>query len=109
MVLLAVTPIVKDAVEQFNKTCQLSNDDTTNEIKTDLGELVQLELGDPIEHSKLVEISRVLVKRARKGDEQSLSREWRLDTLLKGTSIYQLPPLPKQEPVSAYQHQPHQD
>lgn len=99
MVLLTVTPAIRAAVTRYSKLQQLQGS-TANETGSDLGDWLEAEIGSPIEHSKLIEISALLVREDRQSDENCLGKEWRLDTLLKGANIYRAPPSPKPEPVS---------
>ena len=94
MVQLTLTAAGKAAVDEYcilNKS--MGHDQQTCE------RLSRLQPGSPIEHNDLVDISQFLVDSSR-GDEQTTSRKWRLDTLLKGAVVYQPPPTPKPEPVS---------
>jgi hypothetical protein len=92
MVLLTVTPAAKAALGVFLKTVKgdANNEDTAEQHKR----LVNIEIGSPIEHHELVTISRNLVQHS-----GGTSRQWRLDTLLKGSTVYEPPPPPKPEPV----------
>ena len=101
MVFLTVTPAAATAIEEYRKIRQDSSSIVPDENEDGLGDQSKPEIGSPIEHSKLIEISAFLLKRAQQGDESALGKEWRLDALLKGASIYQAPPPPRPETVSA--------
>lgn len=92
MVLLTVTPAAKAAIDAYLEveTGEADNDKTAKQRE----QLSQAEVGSPIEHHQLVSISRHLVQHS-----GGSARQWRLDTLLKGATVYQAPPPPKPEPV----------
>ncbi|KAI5364321.1 putative ATPase, vacuolar ER assembly factor, Vma12 [Septoria linicola] len=97
MVLLITTPAAKAALEEY---CSRQNDvdeGYSDEAKERREKLSTAEVGDPIEHHELVEISRFLVR-----DDIACAKEWRLDALLKGTSIHRPPPPPKKEQTNEY-------
>lgn len=91
MVLLTVTDAAQKAIEAFRgfDAATLAND-------------IPLEdsgVGSPIEHWKLVEISKTLVQQSINAEDADVSKHWRLDALLKGSTIYRPPPPPKKEQV----------
>lgn len=93
MVLLTVTLAGKAAIDAFIELDKgEANDEETLKQQERLS---QAEIGSPIEHHELVAISRHLVQHI-----EGSARQWRLDTLLKGATVYQPPPPPKPEPVS---------
>lgn len=95
MVLLKTTPSLKAAVDEY---LRLHADCENSEpLQHQLERLEKAELDGPIEHSDVIDISKRLVKECR-GSHTS-AKDWRLDTLLKGTTVYQPPPPPKPEPV----------
>lgn len=89
MVLLTVTPAAKLAIDAFVKT-EAEDEDAVQQRE----KLAKAEIGGQIEHHELVNLSRLLVQHT-----DGAARQWRLDTLLKGSTIYQPPPPPKPEPV----------
>lgn len=93
MVLLTLSEAGKAAIEQY---CQ-SAEDSADDSDLSHAALKKLEVGSAISHASLIQISRTLLENKTKGVEESLA--WRLDTLLKGSSIYIPPPPPKPEPV----------
>ena len=96
MVLLRITPTVKAAVDEY---LRLHVDRENGEsLQHKLERLEKAELDGPIEHSDVIDISKQLVKEHHVNDGPP--KTWRLDTLLKGTTVYQPPPPPKPEPVS---------
>ena len=100
MVLLTLTPAAKAAVEEYCRLKREVTEDEGGEGEAKLEHLSKVELGNPVDHSDLIDISRYLVRKNRKNDEDAVAREWRLDALLKGALVYQPPPTPKPEPVS---------
>ena len=99
MVLLTATTISKAAVEEYCRLKQGSSEDQGREVEERLEELSGVELGSPIDHNDLIDISTFLVSHSRKVNDDSVAKEWRLETLLKGASMYQPAPTPKPEPV----------
>ena len=101
MVLLTLTTAAYAAVKEY---CRLQSSDAESvndtETKARSGRLSQLELGSPVEHSDLIEISKSLVEHKRRQSPGDPAKEWRLDSLLRGAEVYQPPPPPKPEPVS---------
>jgi hypothetical protein len=96
MVSLIVTQAAKAAVDEYLRLhdgCE--NSETQQHI---LERLEKAELDGPIEHSDLIDVSKQLVTDNQGNDIPT--KQWRLDTLLKGTTVYQPPPPPKPEPVS---------
>jgi hypothetical protein len=84
MVSLIVTQAAKAAVDEYLRLhdgCE--NSETQQHI---------------LEHSDLIDVSKQLVTDNQGNDIPT--KQWRLDTLLKGTTVYQPPPPPKPEPVS---------
>lgn len=93
MVLLCMTPLAVQAIEEARKVAE--------------DELLELQLpepvaGEPISHSQLIDLSKLLRKHADDisvhgvdGDPPSYT----LDSLLKGSRFYVPPPPPKKEPV----------
>lgn len=96
MVLLTVTPANKAAITEYCKLKAVADDTESNEKWEKLAEA---ELGGPVDHNDLVDISKFLVMHGHKDDQRAVRREWRLDALLKGSNVYQPPPPPKPEPV----------
>jgi len=95
MVLLRTTPTVKAAVDEYLRLhVDCENGET---LQHKLERLEKAELDGPIEHSDVIDISKRLVKEHHANDGSA--KNWRLDTLLKGTTVYQPPPPPKPEPV----------
>lgn len=94
MVLLTVTTAGKAAVDEYCKLNTAASDGDQGRLE----KLSKTELGSPIEHHELIDISKYLVQKHR--GRNDAAREWRLETLLKGAAVYQPPPPPKPEPVS---------
>ena len=96
MVSLTLTTAGKAAVDEY---CRLHKLGDQSDEK--LERLSAIELGSPIDHNDLIDISRSLVQKSHKGQDGEISiKQWRLDTLLKGATVYRPPPAPKPEPVS---------
>lgn len=89
MVLLTVTPAAKAAIDAFVvlKLNSAHRDE----------ELARLDIGSEIDHHTLASISRHLVQHT-----GGVAREWRLEALLKGSTVYQPPPPPRPEPVCTF-------
>jgi len=96
MVLLRFSPTIKAAAEEYLRLHVDCEDDETLQHK--LEQLEKIELDGPIEHSDIIAISKRLLKECI--HTNTPAKTWRLDTLLKGTTVYQPPPPPKPEPVS---------
>lgn len=101
MVVLTITPGIKSAVDS------LFQDESDNQAIQNLRRKLlspsasEIVIGDSIRHGDLTNVSRLLLGRVQEGRlDINTSLQWRLDTLLKGTSVYKLPPLQKPEPVS---------
>ena len=95
MVLLKTTPVLKAAVDEY---LRLHADcENSEQLQHQLERFEKAELDGPIEHSDVIDISKRLVKEGQQSDTST--RNWRLETLLKGTIVYQPPPPPKPEPV----------
>ena len=99
MVLLTVTPAVKAAIEELCRIRKDSTESEHDELSARLSELSNAELGSPIDHNTLVDVSTFLLRKTRDDDENAIAKEWRLDTLLKGANVFQPPPAPTPEPV----------
>lgn len=105
MVLLTLTQNAKVAVDEYQRL-HAGDDDTDETLQLRLERLAKVELGDPVEHLDLIDVSKDLRKDHRsKHGSSAIPKEWRLDTLLKGAAVYQPPPPPKPEPVSKDRHQ----
>ena len=97
MVLLTLTAAGKAAIDEYCRCYRTDDDEKENRLER----LSGIELGSPIDHNDLIDISRFLVERSsRTQDERVTPKEWRLDALLKGATVYRPPPAPKPEPVS---------
>lgn len=104
MVLLTTTPAAHTAVQEYCSLSEEWDEVEAGEVEERLWKLLQVEIESPIDHSDLVDISKFLVKRVRQNDGNAIATKWRLDTLLKGSIVYQPPPPSKTEPASfAYQ------
>jgi hypothetical protein len=92
MVLLTTTQAAKAAIDDY--LALHADDQEDDSLQQRLERLEKVSLEGPVEHADLVAIS----KSARP------SRQCRLETLLKGATVYQPPPPPKPEPVSHHSH-----
>ena len=90
MVQLVITSVVKIAIDEYCKR---------KEHSQAVDDLAKTEIGGPIEHHSLLQISKYLVQ-LHENNDINASEHWRADALLKGTSVYKAPQLPKKEPVS---------
>lgn len=96
MVLLKTTPTLKAAVDEY---LRLHTDLENSELlQHQLQRLEKTDLDGPVEHSDVIDISKRLVQGCQNSDAST--KNWRLDALLKGTTVYQPPPPPKPEPAS---------
>ncbi|PPJ53833.1 hypothetical protein CBER1_03242 [Cercospora berteroae] len=100
MVLLTITPAAKAALSHYCGRQKDVDGGYSDEAKERREKLSTAEIGSPIEHHELVEVSRFLVQNAQGTAE--LKQKWHLDTLLKGANMYQPPPPPKPEPSDGY-------
>ncbi|KAF2213686.1 hypothetical protein CERZMDRAFT_39558 [Cercospora zeae-maydis SCOH1-5] len=100
MVLLTITPAAKAALSEYCTRQKNVDEGYSDEAKERREKLSTVEIGSPIEHHELVEVSRFLVQNVPMAAEAA--QEWRLDTLLKGANVYQPPPPPKPEPSDEY-------
>ena len=100
MVLLTVTKAAKSAVDEF---CQQRGYATEHGSDPELcSRLAKVQVGSTIEHHELIQISKYLLERIRDNEDPAMHKEaskWRIDTLLRGATVYQVPPPPKPEPV----------
>ena len=96
MVLLQTTPTLKAAVDEYLRLH--ANCENSEPLQHQLERLEKADLDGPIEHSDVINISKRLVKECQNSDAST--KNWRLDTLLQGTTVYQPPPPPKPEPAS---------
>lgn len=95
MVLLKTTPALQAAVDEYRRLhVDCEND---GPLQHQLERLEKAEVDGPIEHSDVINISKRLVNECQSSNAST--KNWRLDTLLKGTTVYQPPPPPKPEPV----------
>lgn len=98
MVRLTVTSASYAAIQEYCRVITESTDDEANSLEEE--KLSQLQIGSPIEHEDLIEISKCLVDRCRQQENRDeVATQWRLEILLKGANVYQPPPPPKPEPV----------
>lgn len=99
MVLLTVTVATRKGIEEYCKSKSSLATERDKESKERLEKLSRLSEGDPIEHDDVIEVSRFLLKNNKKEHEETLVKEWRLETFLKGAVVYRPPPPEKPEPV----------
>ena len=95
MVLLTITPAAKAALVEYCRRQKDVDEGYSDEAKERCEKLSTAEIGNPIEHHELVDISKYLLQ-----ETSGAAKEWRLDTLLKGANVYQPPPPPKPEKAS---------
>lgn len=100
MVLLTVTPAAKAAVDHYITAKKADEGNHLEETTTRLKLLQETDVGSPIDHNDLIDISKYLLEHYDSSEEDTNTRQWRLETLLKGANVYQPPPPPKKEPVS---------
>lgn len=94
MVYLTMTPAMVSALETINRLkLKLENDVIGSDCS-----LANPAIGNPIGHSEVIAISKLLEAHNSTLSEDSNSHS--LDHLLRGSRIYTSPPKPKIEPVS---------
>lgn len=91
MVFLTITTGTAEAIQVYLEL--------NTAAKSDVLPLESIDLGSPIDHWKLMEISKSLVEQAKAKEDVEGSKRWRLDALLKGAKVSQPPPPPKPEQV----------
>jgi hypothetical protein len=98
MVLLTITSTAKHALDEV---VGLHGEAIVDlDLRKRLESFRKADIGNPIEHSDLIETSRYIRQRQCSGSKVT-AKEWRLDTLLKAATVYQPPLPPKPEPVSS--------
>ncbi|WPH00583.1 Hypothetical protein R9X50_00341300 [Acrodontium crateriforme] len=99
MVLLTITPAARAALEAFVQASRGNSDCNEEGSVQDILTLSldENQIGRPIEHHILVKVSQHLVKKYQDALDQNDVKPWRLDTLLKGATVYKAPPPPKPE------------
>lgn len=97
MVLLTLTPTARAAVDDYVKLRLPSGEAADEELDERITLLSKTAVGSPVEHQDIVDISRHLLEKHRQAGD--IAREWRLDSLLRGATVYQPAPPPKPEPV----------
>jgi len=96
MVLLTMTPAIVRAIETARDT---RGDALENSQLLSEPSLAEPEVGKPISHSQLIDISKLL-KQHTTPTVEGEQFPYHLNSLLKGSKIYIPPPPPKKEPVS---------
>ena len=108
MVLLTITPTILDAIKQYQD--RFSEPSTDHVSAPDESSLDDVEVGEPISHGQVIDISRNLIERVtdttREGNHQRRLyncdvEKFHLDHLLRGSSVYVAPAKPKPEQVSS--------
>ncbi|KAI4221515.1 MAG: hypothetical protein L6R36_006855 [Xanthoria steineri] len=97
MVLLSATQAIVEAFKLLHQ-CEVAKCESG---WSDLGSWpADLAIGDPITHTQVIAISKLLKKVREPIDGSAVPRH--LDYLLRGSKLYQEPPEPKQEPTNEY-------
>ncbi|KAK5124527.1 hypothetical protein LTR85_001744 [Meristemomyces frigidus] len=105
MVQLTITSAAGLAIAEYCRQKKARQDHDGQAKAFDLEELSKADIGSPIDHHDLLEISKYLVRNSKTSDEAvgpAAARAWRLDILLRGATVYQPPPPPKKEPTPEY-------
>lgn len=97
MVLLTVTPAVVHALSEARQSYPVEFEKLQPHSEPSLTEACA---GDPISHTQLVSLSKLLRKHAAETTSNEHSRT--LDVLLCGSKVYLPPPPPPKEPTSEY-------
>lgn len=104
MVQLTITSAAQSAIVEYCRV-RAAKDETDGEATAlELDKLLKADIGSPVDHHELVEISKYLIRQSKDGSESidgEVAKAWRLDTLLKGATVYRSFPPPSKEPVSA--------
>lgn len=95
MVLLTITPAIQAALADYLKRPKNGDEGENEELLERLTKLSLAATGSPMEHHELIRVSRHLVQTS----EDRIAKEWRLDTLLHGVTLYQPSRPPKPQPV----------
>jgi hypothetical protein len=101
MVLLTATQAAKAAIEDY--LALHADDQEDDPLRQRLERLEKISLDGPVEHADLIAISKA-AREDKNAIKTSSPRQCRLETLLKGATVYQPPPPPKPEPVSNHSH-----
>jgi hypothetical protein len=102
MVLLCMTAAIVAALEQHQKG-QTARQDASEKAPSGEPSLENPQVGSPISHFQLVEISKALRREAQGGQRHDrISDDFRLSTLLRGAAFYNPPPPAKPEPSTEY-------
>jgi hypothetical protein len=102
MVRLTMTPAIVRAIAEARRTAE---DGFSKLQGPSEPSLTDAAVGNPISHSQLIDLSRLLKDNAAEthpDDDEQEPLPIRLDTLLKGSRIYIPPPPAKKEPTSEY-------
>ncbi|KAI9816541.1 MAG: hypothetical protein M1827_001673 [Pycnora praestabilis] len=104
-----MTPVLVEAIEQYQTIPSLPIEDKLLPIEPSLGEP---KVGNPISHSQIIEISKYIrghihlggPAEASAGDAEGSRRppSYHLDELLRGSQVYIAPPKPRNEPTSEF-------
>ncbi|KAF2267386.1 hypothetical protein CC78DRAFT_76312 [Lojkania enalia] len=106
MVLLTMTPAIVRAIA---KAREVSEEELSKLQLPAEPSLAEPNTGNPISHSQLIDISKLLKKHVDEtgaADAENGPLLYTLDSLLKGSDIYITPPPPKKEPLVVYADQP---
>ncbi|KAF2007901.1 hypothetical protein P154DRAFT_418970 [Amniculicola lignicola CBS 123094] len=102
MVLLTTTRAVVRALETARSVAE---DELLALERPSEPPLVDAQAGSPISHAQLIDLAKLLKRHADKletGEGAQDAMPYRLDSLLRGCSIYTPPPPPKKEPTPEY-------
>jgi TMEM199 family protein len=100
MALLAMTPAMVAAIRKCEK---LAGGELEKLLLPGEPLLAEPGVGNPISHSQLLDVAKVLKKHSAELDGTAHTDDavsYRLNDLLRGSKVYVAPPKPKPEPVS---------
>lgn len=94
MVLLTITPLILEGMRELDESNHLEEFGEYTAEETTEPSLAEPQLGNPISHGQIIDISRKL--------KANGHEKYTLEALLKGSRIYVPPPKPKPEPTTEY-------
>ncbi|KAL8679769.1 MAG: hypothetical protein Q9186_003985 [Xanthomendoza sp. 1 TL-2023] len=97
MVFLSTTPAILEAINFLRRSETADSGLNDNDLLSGFADFV---LGDPITHTQVILISKLLKNLFRPEDDFPAS--YRLEHLLQGSRVYSTPPKPKKETTSEY-------
>ncbi|KAL8774967.1 MAG: hypothetical protein Q9209_000446 [Squamulea sp. 1 TL-2023] len=101
MVLLSATPAIIEAIKLLLHSEDAKSEPDWDDLRSGLADLVT---GDPITHTEVIAVSKLLKKVRRATCGSLVSHHlYHLDHLLRGSKLHYEPPQPKQKPTKEYE------